>query len=50
MKLTKDQLEEIRNQQEQSFNTKRVTSPGLEKNFTKCQLAIMGERMKMVRK
>ena len=31
MKLTKEQLEEIKNQQAQSNQTKRVTSPELEK-------------------
>ena len=31
MKLTKEQLEEIKNQQSQSNQTKRVTSPELEK-------------------
>jgi len=31
MKLTKDQLEETKNQQERSFNIKRITSPGFEK-------------------
>ena len=31
MKLTKEQSEEIKNQQSQSHNTKRVTSPDLEK-------------------
>ena len=31
MKLTKKQLEEIKNQQSQSNQTKRVTSPELEK-------------------
>ena len=31
MKLTKDQIEEIKNQQEQNFSTKRVTVSDLEK-------------------
>ena len=31
MKLTKNQTEEIKNQQQQKNNTKRVTSPDLEK-------------------
>ena len=31
MKLTKEQIEDIKNQQSQSNSTKRVTSPELEK-------------------
>ena len=39
MKLTKEQQEEIKNQQSQVNNTKRVTVPELEKFYMKqCQL------------
>ena len=31
MKLSKDQIKEIKNQQSQKFKTKRVVSPKLEK-------------------
>ena len=35
MKLTKDQINEIKSQQDQSFSTKRVTAPELEKILSK---------------
>ena len=35
MKLTKEQSQEIKDQQSQQNNTKRVTAPELEKSFTK---------------
>ena len=35
MKLTKDQILEIKDQQSQTSQTKRVTAPELEKFYTK---------------
>ena len=40
MKLTKDQIDEIKNQQEQSFTTKRVTVTELEKIYPKLNIPL----------